>query len=120
MSENTPERPEDPINPDEADWEEAGLPAQEDATEDTVLPTDREGPAPMGGTVDGYAAEGGRSLDEALEQEEPDRPEAGGSAAPSEEPGEEEAAGRGGPAERRSAHGAEERAVHERTEDEEF
>ncbi|WP_147453818.1 hypothetical protein [Nocardiopsis sp. Huas11] len=112
MSENTPERPEDPINPDEADWEEAGLPAQEDATEDTALPTDREGPAPMGGTADPYASEGGRSLDDALAEEVPEPPEAGGSAAPTEEEGLGQDRG-----ERRSAHGAEEQAVHERSEE---
>ncbi|WP_053615339.1 hypothetical protein [Nocardiopsis sp. NRRL B-16309] len=112
MSENTPETPQDPINPDEADWEEAGLPAQEDATEDAALPTDREGPAPMGGTADVYASEGGRSLDDAMAQEVPDRPEAGGSAAPSE--AEAPGQGRG---ERRTAHSAEEQAVHERTEE---
>ncbi|WP_304451451.1 hypothetical protein [Nocardiopsis sp. YSL2] len=110
MGENTPERRQDPINPDEADWEEAGLPAQEDTTEDSALPTDRDGPAALGGTADAYTSEGGRSLDEASAQEVPDHPEAGGSAAPNER----EAAGRGRE-ERGAAHSAEEQAVHERT-----
>jgi hypothetical protein len=115
MSENTPEAPQDPINPDGADWEEAGLPAQEDSTEETVLPTDREGPETMGGTADVYASEDGRTLDEALAQQERDVPGAGGAAALAEE--EPDLVPEDGEGER-AAHSAEEQAVHERTESE--
>lgn len=42
MTENAPERrpADDPVNVTDIDWEEAGLPEQEDTTEDQPLPTE--------------------------------------------------------------------------------
>lgn len=90
MSENHPEEneyPEDPVNETAADWEEAGLPAQEDSTEDQALPgrvptamgefgstgTEKESGEPY--------EEAGEPLDQALAREEPDLPGALGSTA---------------------------------------
>ncbi|MFC7330122.1 DUF5709 domain-containing protein [Marinactinospora rubrisoli] len=126
MSENTPEHHADPVNPDAADWEDAGLPAQEDSTEDTALPGD--GPVAMDefGTT-GTERESGEPLDVALSREEPEEepyraeedhtgrlvaPDEG--AAPDEEPesvAEDTGYDRGG-------YSAEEQAVHERDESE--
>lgn len=90
MSENHPEEneyPEDPVNETAADWEEAGLPAQEDSTEDQPLPdrvptaldesgstgTEKESGIPF--------EKSGEPLDEALSREQPDVPGAVGSTA---------------------------------------
>ncbi|GAA1781585.1 MULTISPECIES: DUF5709 domain-containing protein [Streptomonospora] len=90
MSENRPEEnehPADPVNETAADWEEAGLPAQEDTTEDQPLPgrvptaidesgstgTEKESGVPF--------EESGEPLDEALAREQPDVPGALGSTA---------------------------------------
>ncbi|GAA4909456.1 DUF5709 domain-containing protein [Streptomonospora salina] len=89
MSENRPEgrNPEDPVNDTAADWEEAGLPAQEDSTEDQSLP----GRVPEGTGESGAAGtekesgrpfeESGEPLDEALARDRPDVPGAVGSTA---------------------------------------
>ncbi|WP_067965278.1 hypothetical protein [Nocardiopsis trehalosi] len=71
MSEIQPEQPEDPINADAHDWDEAGLPEQEDATEDQPLPADH--PIAMGefGST-GTDKEAGEPLDDALARERPD------------------------------------------------
>ncbi|QBI55244.1 DUF5709 domain-containing protein [Streptomonospora litoralis] len=90
MSENHPEEnefPDDPVNETAADWEEAGLPAQEDTTEDQPLPgrvptaidesgstgTEKESGEPL--------EESGEPLDDALAREQPDVPGALGSTA---------------------------------------
>lgn len=61
------------MNQQASDWEAAGLPAQEDSTEDQSLPADE----PMGlddfGTT-GTEEEAGEPLDRALAREEPDTP----------------------------------------------
>ena len=84
MSTHGDDRRGDPVNPDARDWEEAGLPAQEDATEDQPLPDpDREQPTQMdevGST--GTEREAGEPLDQALARGEPDAPGAVGAAAP--------------------------------------
>ncbi|GAA3723570.1 DUF5709 domain-containing protein [Salinactinospora qingdaonensis] len=69
--EHDPERGSDPINAEATDWEAAGLPAQEDDTEDQILPGDE--PVAMSefgptGTDD----EAGESLDTAVSREVPD------------------------------------------------
>lgn len=80
MTENTPERrPEDdPVHHTADDWEEAGLPAQEDTTEDMILPAEQ--PVAMGeeGTT-GTDKEAGEPHDLAFSRERPDfgeRPDA--------------------------------------------
>ncbi|WP_046469080.1 DUF5709 domain-containing protein [Allosalinactinospora lopnorensis] len=81
MDEKYTENSEDPINDEAVDWEEAGLPAQEDSTEDQPLPSDR--PSAMGEHGSGGTEkEAGESLDTALSRNRPDTPEATGSAAP--------------------------------------
>ncbi|RNL87436.1 DUF5709 domain-containing protein [Halostreptopolyspora alba] len=69
MEEKRPD--EDPINDEAADWEGAGLPAQEDSTEEQALPRDE--PASMGeyGTA-GTEKEAGEPLDRALGRERAD------------------------------------------------
>lgn len=71
MVENRHDRREDPIHALDSDWEDAGQPALEDTTEDTVLPSDQ--PTSMGefGTT-GTEKEAGEPLDLALAREEPD------------------------------------------------
>ncbi|GAA3747930.1 hypothetical protein HDA32_001577 [Spinactinospora alkalitolerans] len=71
MSENRPENRVDPINDQASDWEEVGLPAQEDSTEDSPLP--QEEPVAMDefGTT-GTEREAGEPLDTALSREQPD------------------------------------------------
>lgn len=70
------ENHEDPINAEAVDWDADGLPEQEDATEDQVLPA--EEPTAMGefGST-GTEKEAGEPLDDALAREEPDVPGAG-------------------------------------------
>ncbi|PSL00657.1 hypothetical protein CLV63_101131 [Murinocardiopsis flavida] len=75
------ENREDPVNQQASDWEAAGLPAQEDSTEDQALPSDE----PIGlddfGTTD-TEEEAGEPLDRALAREEPDTPLPQGDADP--------------------------------------
>ncbi|RCV50652.1 DUF5709 domain-containing protein [Marinitenerispora sediminis] len=71
MSENLPENRADPVNQDAADWEDAGLPAQEDSTEDVALPADEPVAMDEFGTT-GTEREAGEPLDVALSREEPD------------------------------------------------
>ncbi|MBV2363629.1 DUF5709 domain-containing protein [Streptomonospora nanhaiensis] len=81
MTENHPEEhPADPINEDAADWEEAGLPAQEDSTEDLILPAEEPVAMDEVGST-GTEKEAGEPLDEALARDEPDVPGALGSTA---------------------------------------
>ncbi|WP_017607850.1 hypothetical protein [Nocardiopsis xinjiangensis] len=81
MSHQDPHRSEDPVNAEAQDWDEAGVPEQEDATEDEALPGDREDSTFL---EQEYAdsAEERDPLDEALIREEPEAPEALGSTAP--------------------------------------
>ncbi|MBB4933068.1 hypothetical protein F4561_003888 [Lipingzhangella halophila] len=71
----------DPINDAAADWEGAGLPAQEDSTEEQALPRDE--PSSMGehGPV-GTDTEAGEPLDSALSREQPEAEEAEDASAP--------------------------------------
>ncbi|GLU48073.1 DUF5709 domain-containing protein [Nocardiopsis ansamitocini] len=71
MSENREDPREDPINAQDSDWEDAGLPALEDSTEDTVLPGERPIAMNEFGTT-GTEREAGEPLDTALAREEPD------------------------------------------------
>ncbi|MDT0303669.1 DUF5709 domain-containing protein [Streptomonospora wellingtoniae] len=83
MSENRPEEnepPADPVNETAADWEEAGLPAQEDTTEDQALPGRVPAAIDESGST-GTEKESGEPLDEALAREQPDVPGALGSTA---------------------------------------
>ncbi|MDA0566092.1 DUF5709 domain-containing protein [Streptomonospora sp. S1-112] len=81
MTDNHPEEhPADPINDDAADWEEAGLPAQEDTTEDQILPAEEPVAMDEVGST-GTDKEAGEPLDEALARDEPDVPGALGSTA---------------------------------------
>lgn len=72
MSDNTSRRPEsDPVNYEAENWAAAGLPEQEDATEDTVLPGQE--PVPLGEEgVGGTEREAGEPHDAALARERPD------------------------------------------------
>ncbi|WP_017611875.1 hypothetical protein [Nocardiopsis salina] len=81
MSHQDPHRPDDPVNAEAQDWNEAGVPEQEDSTEDEALPADREDPTMMEEEYDSTAEERD-PLVEALAREEPEAAEALGSAAP--------------------------------------
>lgn len=73
MTENMPERRpgDDPVHYSGADWEEAGLPAQEDDTQDMPLPS--EDPVAMGEHGSrGTEREAGEPHGEALARERPD------------------------------------------------
>ncbi|MFC3999119.1 hypothetical protein ACFOVU_24585 [Nocardiopsis sediminis] len=70
MSE-TPDHPADSINADAFDWEDDGLPAQEDTTEDQPLPAEHPIAMDEYGTT-GTEREAGEPLDEALAREVPD------------------------------------------------
>ncbi|MBE2997569.1 hypothetical protein IDM40_02455 [Nocardiopsis sp. HNM0947] len=93
MSHHDSRRPDDPVNAEAQDWDEAGMPEQEDSTEDEALPGDREDPTTIEEEYDSSAEERD-PLDEALAQEEPEAPEALGSAAPDRG---RDRAGEGGP-----------------------
>ncbi|QVQ50168.1 hypothetical protein J4H86_14500 [Spiractinospora alimapuensis] len=79
MSDDEPRRPaSDPVHHEAEDWAAAGLPEQEDTTEDTVLPGQE--PVPLGEEgAGGTEREAGESHDAALARE---RPDVGGDASP--------------------------------------
>lgn len=81
MSDQDPRRSDDPVNAEAQDWSEAGVPEQEDTTEDEALPRDREDPTFLEEEYDSSAEERD-PLDEALTREEPEASEALGSTAP--------------------------------------
>lgn len=81
MSDQDPRGADDPVNAEAQDWNEAGMPEQEDSTEDEALPADREDPTMMEEEYDTEAEERD-PLDDALSREEPEAAEALGSAAP--------------------------------------
>ncbi|TQN32274.1 hypothetical protein FHX37_2224 [Haloactinospora alba] len=84
MTERNPDGHGDPVNEEAADWEEAGLPAQEDSTEDQTLPGDRPSAMSEFGSA-GTEREAGEPLDTALSRDQPDTRGARGSAARVEE-----------------------------------
>lgn len=81
MSHQEPHRPEDPVNAEAQDWDEAGVPEQEDTTEDEALPGERGDPTVLDEEYDSSTEERD-PLEDALDREEPEAPEALGSAAP--------------------------------------
>ncbi|GHD20181.1 hypothetical protein [Nocardiopsis kunsanensis] len=75
MSHQEPHSPEDPINAEAQDWDEAGVPEQEDTTEDEALPGDREDPTFLEEEYESSTEERD-PLDEAFTGEEPEAREA--------------------------------------------
>ncbi|GAB3212460.1 DUF5709 domain-containing protein [Marinactinospora thermotolerans] len=71
MTEKQPDQRTEPINNTAADWENDALPAQEDSTEDLILPNERPQAMDEFGTT-GTEKEAGEPLDVALSREEPD------------------------------------------------
>ncbi len=72
---------QDPINDSAADWEGAGLPAQEDSTEEQALPHDEPTSMDEDGSG-GTEKEAGEPLDAALARERADTEEEAGDSAP--------------------------------------